>query len=94
MYWTSTWDLFCSIPSEEMVGGEGDDGDDDYYDVHVKGRSDDEFLLLVLGSAYTIVALVYMIVTGELFSVVKRQDSHAEQVRTVLFALDLSILKV
>ena len=82
MFWTATWDLFCSIPSEEMVGSEDDDGDDDYYDVHVKGRSDDEFQLLILGFGYTIVALVYMIVTGELFSVVKRQDSRSETVKS------------
>ena len=81
MFWTSTWDLFCSIPSEALVGDEGDDDvDDDYYDVHVKGQTDDEFKLFLLGIAYTLVSMVYMIITGELFSVVKRQDETSEKV--------------
>lgn len=84
MFWTATWDLFCSIPSEQMVGAETDDGDDDYYDVSVKGRSDEEFKLLFLGIAYASIAIIYMVVTGEIFAVVKRQDSHAGKVSHVL----------
>lgn len=92
MFWTATWDLLCSIPSQEMVGTEGDDGDDDYYDVHVKGRSDEEFLLLIWGLAYSVVAIVFMIITGELFSVVKRQDSTSEKVSFALLNCTFTVL--
>jgi hypothetical protein len=86
MFWSATWDLFCSIPSEEMVAGEGDDDrDDDYYDVHVKGHTDEEFQLLFLGIAYALVALVYMFATGEIFSVLKRQDSKSEKVTPFIY---------
>ena len=76
MFWTAIWDLFGSIPAESLVSSD-DDGDDDYYDRHIAGSREDEFRLFILGLAYAIFSLAYLLITGELFSLLKAQDANA-----------------
>jgi hypothetical protein len=79
MFWTAIWDLFGSIPAESLVSSD-DDGDDDYYDRHIAGSREDEFRLFILGLAYAVISLSYLLITGELFALLKKQDTNSEEV--------------
>ncbi len=85
LFWSAISDLLGSIPSEVLIGNENlpsanaDDGDD-YYDGYIAGTADNELKLFALGVFYVIFSLFVLIITGELWSFLKRQDDHSETV--------------
>lgn len=85
MYWCAIWDMVGSIPSAEILkadSGDGDDGSftDDFYERRNPGTTDAEFKMFLLGFSYVVGAAVYLLLTGEIFTIVRTNTKDAKRV--------------
>ena len=80
MFWIAIWDLCGTIPAEELVGDDDVVEGDDYYDRHTLGTAANETKLAIMAVCYLLGSLMYLISTGELFTLLKEQNTSTERV--------------
>jgi hypothetical protein len=95
MYWCAIWDLVGSIPSAEILKSHSEELDDesftdDFYERRNPGTTDAEFKMLLLGVSYVLGSAIYLLLTGEIFTITRTQTSDAKKVTVPnLFTRDL-----
>jgi hypothetical protein len=86
MYWCAIWDLVGSIPSAEILKSHEEELDDesftdDFYERRNPGTSDAEFKMFLLGMSYVLGAAIYLLLTGEIFTITRTQTADAKKVQ-------------
>jgi hypothetical protein len=84
-YWYALWDIFASLPTEEIVvqTNEGDDEADDDGREHRSVSKRLEYIFLTLGIGYVMASGIVLVVSGELFAFINREeDDTVQEVRT------------
>lgn len=88
LYWYALWDIFAAMPTEEIVvqANEGDDAADDDGREHRSVSKRLEYIFLTVGIGYVISSGLVLVVSGELFAFINREeDDEVQEVNYMVY---------